>query len=72
VSVKCDPDLAVQLRATYEAIVPGYHLNKRHWLTITVGGVPDTLVRELVADSYELVAGGLPRTTRETLGVPSS
>jgi predicted DNA-binding protein (MmcQ/YjbR family) len=52
--------------------VAGYHLNKRHWLTITVGGVPDTLVRELVADSYELVAGGLPRTTRETLGVPSS
>jgi predicted DNA-binding protein (MmcQ/YjbR family) len=69
VSVKCDPDLAAQLRATYEAIVPGYHLNKRHWLTITVGGVSDRLVRELAADSYELVVAALPRTTRATLGV---
>jgi predicted DNA-binding protein (MmcQ/YjbR family) len=56
VSVKCDPDLAEQLRASYDAIVPGYHLNKRHWITITVNAdVPDDHVRDLVEDSYDLV-----------------
>ena len=57
VSVKCDPELGERLRASYPAIEPGYHLNKRHWLTITCGGAaPDELVRELVAGSYDLVA----------------
>jgi predicted DNA-binding protein (MmcQ/YjbR family) len=57
VSVKCDPDIGEALRTEYESIVPGYHLNKRHWITVTVGGdVPDDRVRELVLDSYELVA----------------
>lgn len=62
VSVKCDPELGERLRASYEAIVPGYHLNKRHWLTITCGGAaPDDLVRELVGGSHELVAGAARR-----------
>jgi predicted DNA-binding protein (MmcQ/YjbR family) len=56
VTLKCDPELAEQLRVTYESIVPGYHLNKRHWITVTVGGVPDVLVADLVNESYELVA----------------
>ena len=57
VSVKCEPELGEQLRATYEEIEPGYHLNKRHWLTVTCGGaVSDDLVRELIAASHELVA----------------
>jgi predicted DNA-binding protein (MmcQ/YjbR family) len=57
VSVKCEPVLGEQLRGTYPAIVPGYHLNKRHWLTITIdGSVPDELVADLVEGSYELVA----------------
>ena len=56
-SVKCEPELGEQLRGTYDEIEPGYHLNKRHWLTITCGGgVSDELVRELVAGSYDLVA----------------
>jgi predicted DNA-binding protein (MmcQ/YjbR family) len=59
VSVKCDPDIAEALRGEYQSIVPGYHLNKRHWITITLGrDVPDSRVRELVLDSYELVAKG--------------
>ena len=58
VSVKCDPDVGEALRAQYRSIEPGYHLNKRHWITITLDGdVPDERVRELVLDSYELVAG---------------
>jgi predicted DNA-binding protein (MmcQ/YjbR family) len=57
VSVKCEPELGEQLRGTYEAIEPGYHLNKRHWLTVTCGGdASDELIRELVAGSYDLVA----------------
>jgi predicted DNA-binding protein (MmcQ/YjbR family) len=57
VSVKCEPALGEQLRGTYAGIEPGYHLNKRHWLTVTCGGeVSDELVRELVAGSYDLVA----------------
>ena len=56
VSVKCDPDLSEALRATYSAIVPGYHLNKRHWITITLNaGVADATVRDLVEDSFDLV-----------------
>jgi predicted DNA-binding protein (MmcQ/YjbR family) len=60
VSVKCDPELAVELRASYAAIRPGYHLNKRHWNTVTLdGSVPDRMVRDLVEDSYDLVVGAL-------------
>ena len=62
VSVKCEPELGEQLRGTYAEIEPGYHLNKRHWLTVTCGGgAPDELVRELVAGSYDLVAGAARR-----------
>jgi len=69
VSVKCEPDLAVALRDTYPAIRPGYHLNKRHWNTVTIdGSLPDQLVRDLVQDSYDLVVSALPRATRERLG----
>ena len=62
VSVKCEPELGEQLRGTYDEIEPGYHLNKRHWLTVTCGGsAGDDLVRELVAGSYDLVAGAARR-----------
>ena len=65
VSVKCDPELASQLRAAYPAIRPGYHLNKRHWNTITLdGSLPDQLVRDLIEDSYDLVVNGLPSRLR--------
>jgi predicted DNA-binding protein (MmcQ/YjbR family) len=69
VSVKCEPELAVDLRNTYPAIRPGYHLNKRHWNTITVdGSLPDQLVRDLVEDSYDLVVSALPKRVRRELG----
>jgi predicted DNA-binding protein (MmcQ/YjbR family) len=58
VSVKCDPDISEALRDEFASITPGYHLNKRHWITITLGGdVPDRRVRQLIQDSYDLVAG---------------
>ena len=69
VSVKCEPDLAVALRTTYRAIRPGYHLNKRHWNTITLdGSVPDRLVCDMVEDSYDLVVSAMSRRVREDLG----
>jgi predicted DNA-binding protein (MmcQ/YjbR family) len=69
VSVKCDPDLAVALRNSYDAIRPGYHLNKRHWNTVTVDGrLEDRLVRDLIEDSYDLVVSALPARVRDQLG----
>ncbi|WP_406106819.1 MmcQ/YjbR family DNA-binding protein [Streptomyces sp. NBC_01003] len=64
VNLKCDPEDAVRLRADHEAIVPGWHMNKRHWNTVTVAELPDRMVRELVEDSYDLVVAGLPRAER--------
>jgi len=67
VSLKCEPPLAEQLRAAYPEVQPGYHLNKRHWNTVTVGaGLSDALVRDMVEDSYDLVVDGLPRKRRPT------
>lgn len=71
VSLKCEPDLAQQLRAAHPAIQPGWHLNKRHWNTVVLdGSLPEEMVRELVEDSYDLVVAGLPRRTRAQLGWP--
>lgn len=62
ISLKCEPELAVLLRDTYEAVAPGYHLNKRHWNTVTVdGSVPDDELHAWIDDSYDLVIAGLPR-----------
>jgi predicted DNA-binding protein (MmcQ/YjbR family) len=68
VSVKCEPELATEFRASYEAVEPGWHLNKRHWNTITVGAdVPDRLVRDMIEDSYDLVVEGLPKRERDRI-----
>jgi predicted DNA-binding protein (MmcQ/YjbR family) len=56
-NLKCDPERAIALRDEYESIIPGYHMNKRHWNTLVLdGGVPSRLVLELIDHSYELVA----------------
>ena len=68
VSLKCDPEWSEVLRNAHDAVKPGYHLNKRHWNTITLNGtLPDQLVRDLVEDSYDLVVSGLAKRTREQL-----
>lgn len=68
VSLKCEPGLAEQLRDAYEAISPGYHLNKRHWNTVKVDGVPRPMLLDMIEDSYDLVVSALPRKTRARLG----
>ena len=65
VNLKCDPDRAVELRDQYEAIVPGYHMNKKHWNTLDLsGGLPSALVKELIDHSYKLVVASLPNRVR--------
>jgi predicted DNA-binding protein (MmcQ/YjbR family) len=64
-SVKCEPEFAAHLRVTYPAIAPGYHLNKRHWNTITLdGSLPDQMLTDLLSDSYDLVVESLPGARR--------
>ena len=70
VSLKCEPLLAEELRAAHPAIIPGYHLNKRHWNTVRIdGSLPDRMIADLVEDSYDLVVSRLPRARRRALGV---
>jgi predicted DNA-binding protein (MmcQ/YjbR family) len=69
VSLKCEPVLAEQLREAHAAVIPGYHLNKRHWNTVIVdGSVPEQMIRDMIEDSYDLVVGGLPESRRVMLG----
>jgi predicted DNA-binding protein (MmcQ/YjbR family) len=68
VNLKCDPVQALALREAYAGIRPGYHQNKRHWNTVDLdGSVGDDVVRDLIADSYDLVVAGLPRSLRDRL-----
>jgi predicted DNA-binding protein (MmcQ/YjbR family) len=71
VSLKCEPDLAVQLRNDHTAITPGYHLNKVHWNTVVVdGSVPEQLLHDMVEDSYDLIVSALPKRVQQELGWP--
>ena len=57
VNLKCDPERALDLRDRYEEVQPGYHMNKKHWNTIELGGrLPETELRALIDHSYELIA----------------
>jgi predicted DNA-binding protein (MmcQ/YjbR family) len=68
ISLKCDPGLATSLRNRYPGITPGYHLNKRHWNTLTLdGSVPDEEVLELIDHSYDLVVARLTTAQRNQL-----
>lgn len=58
ISLKCDPQLSQVLRERYETVLPGYHLNKKHWNTVVCSGqLSDEELRDLIVHSYELVAG---------------
>ena len=63
VNLKCDPDLALELRDRYEQVTPGYHMNKKHWNTIEIeGAIPELEVRKMIDHSYDLVARSLPKS----------
>ena len=68
VNLKCDPEEAVALRERYAAVTPGYHMNKRHWNTVELGGdVDGAALRRMIDHSYERVVHGLKKTEREAL-----
>ena len=67
ITLKCDPDLAQILRAQYQAVQPGYYMNKKHWNTIEIGKLPHKLIIELIDHSYDLVVENMPKKIKETL-----
>jgi predicted DNA-binding protein (MmcQ/YjbR family) len=68
VTLKCEPEIALRLRAAYPSVVPGYHANKRHWNTVTLDGrVDDEVAWDWIVDSYDLVVESLPRRLRSGL-----
>ena len=71
VTLKCDPELALELRERHAAVRPGYHTNKQHWNTVDLdGSLEADDIREMIDHSYELVVAGLPRKDRERLARP--
>ena len=68
VNLKCDPELAMELRERYEAVVPGYHMNKTHWNTVTLdGSIPKREILEMIDHSYDLIVKSLKKAEREKL-----
>jgi predicted DNA-binding protein (MmcQ/YjbR family) len=68
VNLKCDPDLALELRDRYEQVRPGYHMNKKHWNTVVLDGViPQVEIRKMIDHSYDSVVQSLPKAKRMTL-----
>ncbi|MCT4542899.1 MAG: MmcQ/YjbR family DNA-binding protein [Vallitalea sp.] len=62
INLKCDPSEALYLRETFDAIIPGYHMNKKHWNTVIIdGSLPDEMVKELIDKSYKLVFSKLKK-----------
>jgi predicted DNA-binding protein (MmcQ/YjbR family) len=68
-NLKCDPDLALELRDRYEQVRPGYHMNKKHWNTVDIeSGVPDAEIRKMIDHSYDLVAKKSRSASPKTIG----
>lgn len=68
INVKCNSDIALELREKYNAVIPGYHMNKKHWNTIEIdGSISDDLLQKWIDDSYNLVVDKLPKKEKEKL-----
>ncbi|MDP5226485.1 MULTISPECIES: MmcQ/YjbR family DNA-binding protein [Arthrobacter] len=68
ISLKCEPDLALQLRAAHPQITGAWHMNKKHWNGVLLDGLPEDLLRDMIEDSYDLVVSTLSRRQQEQLG----
>lgn len=70
INLKCDPERAVDLRETYQGVIPGYHMNKAHWNTVSLqSDVPEGLILELIDHSYELVCNSLTKKQKNELSI---
>lgn len=68
INLKCDPERAQQLRDTHRCVEPGYHMNKKHWNTVTLdGSVPDAVFLEWVRHSFECVLKGMPKARQQEI-----
>lgn len=68
-NLKCDPERSLELRDRYESIIPGYHMNKKHWNTLVLDqALPKLLIQELIDHSYELVFASLTKKVKAGLG----
>jgi predicted DNA-binding protein (MmcQ/YjbR family) len=68
INLKCDPEKAYDLRERYTAILPGYHMNKKHWNTILIdGSLTDQFILELTDHSYDMVVNGLSKSAKMQL-----
>jgi predicted DNA-binding protein (MmcQ/YjbR family) len=68
ITLKADPDLASTLRGQYQAVQPGYYMNKKHWNTVTLDGtIPEGVILAMIDESYRLVVKGLTQTVRRQL-----
>jgi len=67
-NAKCDPEKAIEWREEYNSIQPGYHMNKKHWNTVTIdGSVSTALLKKLIDDSYNLIVQSLPKKIKDSL-----
>jgi len=68
INLKCDPELAIELRERYPSVIPGYHMNKKHWNTVIVNGlISDETLKEWIDNSYELVVESLSKKLKSEL-----
>lgn len=68
INLKVDPEIGVELRERYPAVQPGYHMNKKHWITVSMdGSIPDKLLWQWIGHSYDLVAAGLTKKQKQAL-----
>jgi predicted DNA-binding protein (MmcQ/YjbR family) len=68
INLKVDPEKGEELRERYPSVQPGYHMNKKHWITVLMdGSVPDNLTRQWIDNSYQLVVSGLTKSQKSAL-----
>ncbi len=68
VNLKCKPEIAIELREQYSEVIPGYHMNKKHWNSVKPQGkISDELMKEWILNSYNLVVAGLPKKVQKEL-----
>ena len=68
INLKCDPTKAVELREKHPEVIPGYHMNKKHWNTVQIdGSLSDDMIKNFIDDSYDLIVMGLPRKKQQEI-----
>jgi predicted DNA-binding protein (MmcQ/YjbR family) len=68
INVKCEPEKAIELREQFNAVIPGYYMNKRHWNSIKMdGSISDEQIQKWIANSYRLVISNLPKKIQKEL-----